>query len=790
MDSNDAAGLRYLFDYWALDHQVPPRCDWRSWVILGGRGAGKTRAGAEWVRQMVEGPTPRAPGLARRVALVGETLDQAREVMVFGDSGLLAVCPPDRRPDWLPSRRLLRWPNGATAQLFSAHEPEALRGPQFDAAWADEFGCAALDKGANQPNKFLDPKSSESQLPYFSTGNRDDFMQMQYLRAVTSHYADEENNPVSNVYGGAMVATDRMHVWAWDTRPYPFFPGNQDLWADGENYGRGHWLNGRATNQSLASVVAEICERSGVKRYDVSRLYGVVRGYSVPQSGSARAALQPLMLTFGFDAIERDGTLFFENRGGRTVHSLDRNIIAVDPENDRELSLTRAPAAEVAGRVQLGYISADDDYEMVASEAVHPDDVNLGVNRSEVSLAMTRNEGRQVVLRWIAEARIARDVANFALPPSQQQIAAGDVIALDTTDHDGIYRIDRVEEDGLRLIEATRIEPQIYTQQTTCEEPGVVQRYIGPVPAEVLFLDLPILTGDETPTAPYVAASGQPWPGSIAIHSSPQDAGYTLQKVIRDPATMGLTHTPLLRGSSGIWDRQEGFEVTLVSGALSSATVATVLAGGNVFAIGDGSADLWEVVQFTHATPIAADRYRLSGLLRGQAGSRGVIPDIWPIGSRVVMLDGVPDQMDLPSAARGNLRHFRYGPAKSPISAPSYRHVSHAFQGNGLRPYPVAHLRAKSVEGGICFSWIRCSRIDGDIWADDDTPLGEETERYTVRVVQNGEVRRDIRVDNPAWIYGDDEISREVGASPYAVEVAQVSARFGAGSFTRIVLGA
>lgn len=139
MDSNDAAGLRYLFDYWALDHQVPPRGDWRSWVILGGRGAGKTRAGAEWVRQMVEGPTPRAPGLARRVALIGETLDQAREVMVFGDSGLLAVCPPGRRPDWLPSRRLLRWPNGATAQLFSAHEPEALRGPQFDAAWADEL---------------------------------------------------------------------------------------------------------------------------------------------------------------------------------------------------------------------------------------------------------------------------------------------------------------------------------------------------------------------------------------------------------------------------------------------------------------------------------------------------------------------------------------------------------------------------------------------------------------------------------------------------------------------------
>lgn len=135
----ELAGLPYLFEFWALEHQLPPEGDWRSWVILGGRGAGKTRAGAEWVRAQVEGAGPRDPGRARRVALIGETLDQAREVMVFGESGILACSPPDRRPDWIATRRMLVWPNGATAQVFSAHEPEALRGPQFDAAWVDEL---------------------------------------------------------------------------------------------------------------------------------------------------------------------------------------------------------------------------------------------------------------------------------------------------------------------------------------------------------------------------------------------------------------------------------------------------------------------------------------------------------------------------------------------------------------------------------------------------------------------------------------------------------------------------
>ncbi len=131
--------LPFLFDLWALDHQRPPAGDWRSWVILGGRGAGKTRAGAEWVRSQVEGARPGQPGQARHVALVGETYDQAREVMVFGESGILACSPPDRRPKWHAGRRRLIWPNGAEATVFSGHDPEALRGPQFDAAWVDEL---------------------------------------------------------------------------------------------------------------------------------------------------------------------------------------------------------------------------------------------------------------------------------------------------------------------------------------------------------------------------------------------------------------------------------------------------------------------------------------------------------------------------------------------------------------------------------------------------------------------------------------------------------------------------
>jgi phage terminase large subunit-like protein len=124
---------------WAHDHQLPPEGDWRVWLLLGGRGAGKTRAGAEWVRAMAEGASWATQAPVGRIALVGETISDVREVMIEGVSGLLAVHPRDRRPQWLSSRRRLEWPNGAVAQAFSSEDPEALRGPQFDIAWCDEL---------------------------------------------------------------------------------------------------------------------------------------------------------------------------------------------------------------------------------------------------------------------------------------------------------------------------------------------------------------------------------------------------------------------------------------------------------------------------------------------------------------------------------------------------------------------------------------------------------------------------------------------------------------------------
>ncbi|MBV8836736.1 MAG: DNA-packaging protein, partial [Alphaproteobacteria bacterium] len=149
----DFTGLAFDWEFWARRNQLAPQLSqtgtsWATWLILAGRGFGKTRTGAEWVKANVCGDTPLTGGRYRHVALVAETASDAREVMI-GDgrptcdpaagSGLLQIHRKDFLPRYEPSKRRLTWPNGAIATIYNATEPDQLRGPQHDAAWCDEL---------------------------------------------------------------------------------------------------------------------------------------------------------------------------------------------------------------------------------------------------------------------------------------------------------------------------------------------------------------------------------------------------------------------------------------------------------------------------------------------------------------------------------------------------------------------------------------------------------------------------------------------------------------------------
>jgi phage terminase large subunit-like protein len=144
LKDNETDVFNNWWDVFAHAHQMPPALtdngtDWTTWLLMGGRGAGKTRAGAEWIKARALGLGPFAARAASRIALVGQSEHDVREVMIEGVSGVLAVHARHDRPLWVPSRKRLEWKNGAVAYAFSAEDPESLRGPQFEVAWADEL---------------------------------------------------------------------------------------------------------------------------------------------------------------------------------------------------------------------------------------------------------------------------------------------------------------------------------------------------------------------------------------------------------------------------------------------------------------------------------------------------------------------------------------------------------------------------------------------------------------------------------------------------------------------------
>lgn len=660
--------------------------------------------------------------------------------------------------------------------------------PQSKPIRFTEFGCAAIDKATNQPNAFADAKSSESALPRYSNGRRDDFIQHQYYVALSEFWGGVANNPVSATYSGTMVDWDHSYAWAWDTRPYPAFPANDNLWTDAANYSRGHWLNGRITSQPLANVVHEVCERAGVTDARTSGLNRVVRGYSISDVTSARATLQPLSLVFAFDALDRDGDLAFEHRGRLHIADLTQADFAVDDARFGQPEFTRASEPDLAGQVQIGFVDDRDAYQIRYSDAIFPDDSSRVVSQSETSIVMNSAEARATAERWLAESRVARDTAQFELPPSFGKLGAGDVVSLGTAS----YRIDRVDRRETLRVDAVRIELQHYISGDLVEQQQLGRPFTPPLPVFAAFLDIPNLQESDAPHAPYIVGFAQPWQGDVGVWRSVDGESFVIDTTISAPSVIGTTLSDLWRAQAGVWDDGDALLVE-VSGDMSLQSVSdtALFAGGNTLAIGDGSTDVWEIIQCRDAVLIAPNIYALTRRLRGQLGSDGTMPVVWPAGSQVIKLDSTVRQSSLTDAQRGLELQFRIGSlARGPEDASALA-LAASFDGNGLRPYPVAHLRAEEPSAGLIrLSWIRRTRRGGDSWQSLEAPLAEENEQYVIEVVKDDVLRRSATTSIATWDYSPMMQLADMVSAPFTLRVAQLSQAYGAGPFRDIVISA
>jgi hypothetical protein len=658
--------------------------------------------------------------------------------------------------------------------------------PQGKPIWFCELGCPAIDKGANEPNVFFDPKSSESAVPYYSNGERDDLIQRLFLQAHFAYWNDAANNPVSTVYAAPMVALARIFAWCWDARPFPFFPARADIWGDAADYQYGHWLNGRLGAVQLADLVAQLCEDASFIEYDVSDLSGLVTGFAVTDTMSPRDAIAPLATAYCFDAVESEGVIRFVMRGQPNPAAYgEDDVVMPDGEPSFGFSFERAQETDLPLASRIAYIDADADYRQAVVEARRLTGSSDRVVSATLSLVLDQGQAIGIGQRLLMDAWTMRESATLALPPSALALDPTDEVLLDAGGRTRRLRLTGIDDAGARKIQAVATDPSIYESIVgPSRAPDGGGDFGFPGRALVVFMDLPLLTGTEIPWAPTAAAFANPWPGAELILKSASDSNYTLDTSLTIPAAIGETTSDFSSGPLWCWDEGNTLDIKLYNGACASRDDLSVLGGTNVLCVQNADGD-WEVLQYATATLIAPGQWRLTRLLRGQAGTEGAMRDPVAAGARVVLIDGAQQQLALTQDQYALPFNFLWGPQGKPLSDPAYQGAALQFKGVGLRPLSPVQMSAVWQSGDLLLSWIRRTRIGGDSWDQTDVPLGEESEAYDLEILDaSDDVIRTETVTAPSFTYTSADIATDFPSglpSPFRFRVYQLSVTVGRG---------
>lgn len=643
--------------------------------------------------------------------------------------------------------------------------------PEGKPIWFTELGCGAVDKGANQPNIFGDPKSAESGRPYFSSGAPDAPQQRQFLRAHLSHWADTTGNPLSSVYGGRMLDTGGIYLWAWDARPYPAFPGDAATWSDAPNHATGHWLTGRLGAVASDELLRAIGADYGVVLDEVEALPPLIHGMLVEGIVSCRDAMAPVLAATGGSLRDTPSGLAVGRVKARLTAGVGKAEVVTA---DGVLTIRRRPdPSEEIGQVALSYPDRERSYLAGSVAAMR---VGGGAATGQSTrLVLDLAGARRAAERMLLDHAVQRDQLELALPPSHAGLEVSDAIAVEGQG-DGPFEVTEIRDGEARRILARAIPPVLEAAIVSGRPPAAA---LAAVPRSI-----PVIAAAHLPPDPatpgqsrlLVAAAANPWPGEVTIND--EATGTIVARLMRHCA-LGELDAPMGTGQIFTWDENTELSVRLYSGHLSSKDDGVVLAGGNRLAVETDSGG-WEVVAFASAGLVSPGLYRLRRLLRGQMGTGDAVGAA-AAGSRVVVLDERPLLLSVPPQWLGETRALR---AYAGPSDPAGVGFSADLGLGPILPLAPVHLSAQRKAGGdIGLGWIRRSRADTESWALSEAPLDHFPEAYALTILDGAVPVRTIETAAPGVTYAAAEQTADFGSLPatFTFRVAQVSPVFGAG---------
>jgi hypothetical protein len=647
--------------------------------------------------------------------------------------------------------------------------------PESKKIWFTEFGYPSVDGASNQPNVFIDPDSSESAYPYHSRGRADFRSQRNAIKATLEKWQ-----------GSAMV--EHLFLWTWDARPYPFWPDLTSVWADGDLWKTGHWVNGKIGISSLAAIVSDLSLRAGLDsaQIDVTNLNNFVDGLVIKRQISSRSVIESLRSAYFFDVVESSGKVKYITRGG-AVHSVIAEDDLVPSGNKNEhnlLNIVRMQELELPQKVYVNYINKEADYQNGSQIAQRSITSSVGAETLELPIVMTNQFAKIIADISLYNSWLGRTSYAFNLPIKYAKFEPTDIVDLTVNEIAHKIRITNTHFGNPGLMKVEGVAEDISTYDFY-NEPGHIpsnQQVIDDVGQTLLhILDLPAFPSDAANQGFLrYAASGleSAWKGSVVFRSDDAGANYSEIIGISSAAVVGLTTTALPAGSVDIFDEESELIVAIAGGGeLAGTSEIAVLNGANVAMVGA------EIIQFKNATLISEGKYTLSGLLRGRLGTENAV-STHTAGEDFVLLDNNVVKAIAPNSLIGLERVYK------PVSVGSSLDVTDAqnftYNANCLKPFSPVHITgSRDIGGDLTINWVRRTRMNGQ-WQDNvDVPLGEESESYEVDIYDGLDVVRTIAglsTSVASYTAAEQTVDFGVPQSAVTVKIYQMSAVVGRGN--------
>ena len=524
---------------------------------------------------------------------------------------------------------------------------------------------------------------------------------------------------------------------------------------------------------------------------DASDLEGLaITGISSAGDQTRRSIIEQLQAVFLFDAIERSGKIVFKRRNANTAYEIPDEYLGAyetSPPNE-PYTLQYKDERELPRRLTINYLSKDKDYQQGTMSAYRQITQSKNEQTVSVQMVMADTDAKQLAEVRLFEEWQNRKTLSLTLSNQFGWLLPGDIVKVPIQEQKQNFMITKTTygKPGLIKIEAVATTQQVYTfaQRVVDSETNPVIP-ASPGNVSMSLIDLPLLPGESSAERVFAACTSDgAFYGANLFRSNDGGGTWSYVGQVTQNAVVGTTITVLPPGNTVTWDEASTVDITLSHGTLESRPAEDVLNHFNAALIGA------EIVQFKQAALIAANTYRLSGLLRGRLGTEHEVG--CHIANEPFLMLNSLQSISFPASEWHMDKLYRIGPSTLPVTNDKFRNYTVNLDGIGARPYSVCHVSGfRDGTGSLTVSWVRRARMNGDWKPYTDVPVGENSETYQVDVVSaDGNIKRTITVNEPKAVYSASGQITDFGCLQTAVRVRiyQMSEVYGRGAVKEEVL--